>query len=116
MSLRYDIVVIGSGIGGLTAACYLAKEGVKVLVLEKHYVPGGYTSSFSKNGYYFDVGAHYLGSCRETGHVGRIIDEHNLKEDIRLIKCDPSDVLRVGDKEVRLYADYERTVNEYQNA
>lgn len=40
---NYDTIVIGSGIGGLTTAAFLAKEGKKVLVLERHYTAGGFT-------------------------------------------------------------------------
>ncbi|MGB2165416.1 MAG: FAD-dependent oxidoreductase, partial [Flavobacteriaceae bacterium] len=48
---KYDTIVIGSGIGGLTAAAFLSKEGQKVLVLERHYTAGGFTHIFKRNGY-----------------------------------------------------------------
>ena len=57
----YDAIVIGSGIGGLTSAAILSKAGKKVLVLEQHYTAGGYTHSYSRNGYEWDVGVHYIG-------------------------------------------------------
>jgi len=57
----YDAVVIGSGIGGLTTAALLSDLGWKVCVLEQHYTAGGYTHSYDRNGYEWDVGVHYIG-------------------------------------------------------
>ena len=58
----FDTIVIGSGIGGLTAAVLLAREGgQRVAVLERHYTAGGYTHSFRRPGFEWDVGVHYVG-------------------------------------------------------
>ncbi|RLA00021.1 MAG: FAD-dependent oxidoreductase [Gammaproteobacteria bacterium] len=57
----YDAIVIGSGIGGLTTATALSAKGKKVLVLEQHYTAGGFTHSYSRKGYEWDVGVHYIG-------------------------------------------------------
>ncbi|MBL8910418.1 MAG: NAD(P)/FAD-dependent oxidoreductase, partial [Archangium sp.] len=58
----FDAIVIGSGIGGLVAASLLAREGgQRVLVLERHYRIGGYTHVFTRPGYEWDVGVHYVG-------------------------------------------------------
>ncbi len=58
----YDVIVIGSGIGGLGAAALLAKHaGKRVLVLERHYTAGGFTHTFHRSGYEWDVGVHYIG-------------------------------------------------------
>jgi all-trans-retinol 13,14-reductase len=53
---EYDAIVIGSGMGGLTTAAILSKEGWKVLVVEKHYTAGGFTHVFKRPGYEWDVG------------------------------------------------------------
>ncbi len=60
-SEQYDAIVIGSGIGGLSVAALMAKEGKKILVLERHYTAGGYTHVFKRRGYEWDVGIHYIG-------------------------------------------------------
>ncbi len=63
---RWDAIVIGSGIGGLTAAALLSRYASrKVLVLERHYTAGGYTHSFHRPGYCWDVGVHYIGELQD---------------------------------------------------
>jgi all-trans-retinol 13,14-reductase len=57
----YDAVVIGSGMGGLTTAALLSELGWKVCVLEQHYTAGGYTHTYDRAGYEWDVGVHYIG-------------------------------------------------------
>lgn len=57
----FDAIVIGSGIGGQATASLLAREGQKVLVLERHYTAGGFTHMFKRKDYEWDVGIHYIG-------------------------------------------------------
>jgi all-trans-retinol 13,14-reductase len=61
----YDAIVVGSGLGGLTCAALLAKTGQRVLVLERHYTAGGFTHSFKRRGYEWDVGVHYIGDVHK---------------------------------------------------
>src|SRR5436190_9696662 len=62
---KYDAIVIGSGLGGLTTAALLAKEKKKVLVLERHYEPGGFTHTFKRKKFSWDVGVHYVGQVSD---------------------------------------------------
>ncbi|MEI7512786.1 MAG: NAD(P)/FAD-dependent oxidoreductase [Candidatus Uhrbacteria bacterium] len=63
----FDAIVIGSGIGGLSVASILSKQGKKVLVLERHYEIGGFTHTFNRKGYTWDVGLHYVGQAHIEG-------------------------------------------------
>jgi all-trans-retinol 13,14-reductase len=73
---QWDAIVIGSGIGGLTAAALLGKHaGKRVLVLERHYEPGGFTHAFHRPGYEWDVGLHYIGEMQdERSRLRRAFD------------------------------------------
>jgi all-trans-retinol 13,14-reductase len=72
----YDYIIIGSGIGGLSTAVFLSKAGKKVLVLERHYVPGGFSHAFKRNdGFLWDVGVHYVGNMDEqTSFLRKMFD------------------------------------------
>jgi len=70
----YDAVVIGSGMGGLTTAAMLSDLGWKVCVLEQHYTAGGYTHSYERNGYEWDVGVHYIGDVGAKTRTRKMFD------------------------------------------
>jgi all-trans-retinol 13,14-reductase len=70
-----DVIVIGSGIGGLTVASLLAQlQKKRVLVLERHFQPGGYSHQFSRGKYHWDVGLHYVGGMQKTSPLRQIFD------------------------------------------
>lgn len=69
----FDTIIIGSGMGSLSAAAILAKEGQRVLVLERHYEPGGFTQIFKRRGYEWDVGIHYIGEMQNPDSMIRKI-------------------------------------------
>ena len=73
----FDAIVIGSGMGGLTAASLLARHaGQRVLVLERHYTPGGFTHVFRRPGYQWDVGVHYIGQVNDPDSPVRAAFDH----------------------------------------
>ena len=65
----FDVIVIGSGIGGLVTASQLSAKGAKVLVLEKYIIPGGSGGSFKRKGYTFDVGASMIFGFGDKGYT-----------------------------------------------
>ena len=79
----YDVVIIGSGISGLCCAALLSMEGKKVLVLEKHFKAGGYTHTFKRKQFEWDVGIHYIGAVHNKNtYIRRLFDkitDSNLK-------------------------------------
>jgi len=76
-----DAIVIGSGIGGLSSAAFLARSGYKVLVLEQHYIAGGCTHCYSDMGVEFDTGIHYVGNIEKRKQILDLISETPIKWD-----------------------------------
>src|SRR3989304_5133872 len=92
MSARsdWDAIVIGSGLGGLTTAAYLATNGLRTLVLEKHYLAGGNAHVFRRKQIFeFDVGVHYLGDCGPDGLIPTVLRGVGLDGKIEFLEMDP---------------------------
>ena len=115
-SAQYDAVIIGAGIGGLVCGCYLAKAGMKVLIAEQHYKPGGYCTSFKRRDFLFDAAAHSFGSYREGGNMRRIFKELDLQERMTIKRYDPSDIILSPHFRIPFYADTNETLLKLQEA
>ncbi len=72
---QYDAVIIGAGLGGLTAGARLAREGKNVLVLEQHSVPGGCATTFGRNNFRIEVGLHEMDGFRAGNFKQKIFTE-----------------------------------------
>jgi C-3',4' desaturase CrtD len=83
------VVVVGAGIGGLTAGALLARRGYKVLILDQAIVPGGCASTFKRRGFTFDVGATQVAGLEAGGIHKRIFDELEIEIPAATF-CDPA--------------------------
>ncbi len=110
----YDAIVIGAGVGGLVCGCYLAKAGLKTVIIEKNPKVGGYCTSFSSKGFSFDTFVHSLGSCRKNGNITKIIEELNLTNEITLNRSDPSDIIITPNHRIFFWSDFRKTIQEFQ--
>mgnify|MGYP006089223743 FL=1 len=73
---NFDVIIIGSGMSGLTTAALLAQNNFKVLVLEKHFKVGGFTHTFKRKQYEWDVGIHYIGEVHnKKSHTRKLFDK-----------------------------------------
>ena len=83
--MGYDVVIIGTGIGGLTAGALLAKKGLKVLLLERGAQPGGYVISFRREGFTFDATGVFVGGCEPGGEFEAILREAGVQLEFKKI-------------------------------
>ncbi len=113
---KYDVIIIGSGIGGLVCGCYLAKAGLKVLIIEKNDKVGGYCTSFNREGFVFDAGFHCLGSCGEKGYFRKIINDLELSDSILLKKVDPANIIITPDYKIKVFSDINRTRDVFKDS
>lgn len=88
---EYDVVVIGAGNGGLTGALTLAKAGRKVLLLERHNVPGGCATSFVRGRFEFEVALHQLsgmGSAERPGPLRSVLGELGVLDKLEFVEME----------------------------
>ena len=78
--MGYDVVIIGSGLGGLVCGSLLAREGKKVLLLERQAQPGGCMQSYQRDGLFFDTGFHYVGGLAEGQQLHSVFSHLGLMQ------------------------------------
>ncbi|MDR6526334.1 all-trans-retinol 13,14-reductase [Chryseobacterium rhizosphaerae] len=96
MKKEYDILVIGSGLGGLVSALILAKEGLKVCVLEKNNQYGGNLQTFSRDKLVFDTGVHYLGGLSKGQNLNTFFSYLEIMDDLDLQRMDEDGYDRIS--------------------
>ncbi len=85
MTTNFDIIVIGSGLGGLVAAAKLARSGKKVMVIEQHNIPGGAATSFKREEYKFEVSLHAMDGLKDGDSKYKIFEDLGINKSINLI-------------------------------
>jgi all-trans-retinol 13,14-reductase len=83
---EYDVIIVGSGVGGLVCGSLLSKWGYKVLVLEQHYQVGGYCSSFMRKGFIFNAGVEDVSGLWEKGPITYLLKELGLRKEDLFVK------------------------------
>lgn len=73
-----DVMIIGAGISGLVSACYLAKQGRNVQILEAHSVPGGYLQTYNRKGYKVEAIAAVVPNPSELSIIREVFRDHNI--------------------------------------
>ena len=106
---RYDVIVIGSGLGGLTCGALLAKNGFNTLILEQHTAPGGYCTSFKRKGFTFDAAVHFLEGLGDGGLFYRMLSALEIEKELEYYRMDPLYKVVYPDESIAIPAD----LNEY---
>ncbi|MBC8110120.1 MAG: FAD-dependent oxidoreductase [Verrucomicrobia bacterium] len=93
---HFDTIIIGSGMGALTSACLLAKDGFSVLVLEQNYLPGGCTSSYWRKGYVFETGATTLVGLDENMPLWYLLEKTGVSIEVKTLDLPMQVYLKSG--------------------
>lgn len=103
MTEKYDIIIIGGGLGGLQCGVMLGRKGYKVLVLEKNRRIGGSLQTFKRKGCTFSTGMHYVGSLDEGQALHKIFQYFNLFDGMEYKRLDETgfDIFNIGGTEYR---------------
>jgi all-trans-retinol 13,14-reductase len=84
--MKYDVIIIGAGLGGLTAGAKLAKEGRKVLLIEQHSKPGGCATTFRRGEFTLEVGLHEMDGPSPRDMKTRIFNELGVFEKVEFVR------------------------------
>lgn len=111
---KYDIIIAGSGLGGLVCGFILSKNGYKIAVVEKNSQIGGCLQTFKRRGVKFDTGMHYIGSMDENQILYRFFKYLNLLDAVDLSRLDDSgyDVIAIGNEKYKYASGFENFTKE----
>lgn len=101
----FDVIIIGSGIGGLISAGILSLKGLSTLLVEKNCTPGGYLASFSRKGFVFDSSVDCISGVAPGGLIFRVLKLLRVDRDIDFVRVNPIRVSIFPDIEVVVDSD-----------
>lgn len=110
--MTYDVIIIGGGLSGLTAASLLAKRQMKVAVIDKNYNPGGSCGIFKRGSVTFDIGAAMLYGFGESGFNSHRFVFNCLEEPIDMIQHDLLYCVNYQDQRIFFWSDVEKFADE----
>ena len=110
--MKYDVVIIGSGLGGLQCGYILSQEGYNVCVLEKNSQLGGCLQTFRRNNTIFDTGMHYIGSMDDGQILNNLFRYFKLTGKLKLKRMDEDgyDIVKYKDREYKFAMGYDRFI------
>jgi len=104
MSQKFDVIIIGAGVSGLTLGAMLGKAGLSCCIVEKEHQAGGYIAGFTRRNFKFDTSIHWLNQFGETGIISRVFSfigadypKPKLLNNIQRYKSDNFDILLQND-------------------
>lgn len=107
--MRKKIIIIGAGVSGLTAGIYAQQSGFDTTIFEQHTMCGGLSTSWKRNGYYFEGGMHFLTGAKEGSDLNRIWSEVGALDGTEIRFDDPAlTVLQADRRDVKLYRNLEQ--------
>ncbi|HIH69784.1 phytoene desaturase family protein [Methermicoccus shengliensis] len=109
---EYDVIIVGSGIAGLSCGALLSKRGYKVLVLEQHYQVGGYCSSFKRMGFVFNTGVSDVSGLWEKGPVAYLLRELGLKREDLFVRNTIRYIFKGGGVEAQNLEEFMRKLSD----
>lgn len=104
----FDVIIIGSGIGGLISAGILTSRGLRTLLIEKQQTPGGYLASFKRNGFTFDAALDCISGVTSGGLIFKVLKLLNSEKDVNFVQVNPIRVSIFPDFEITVDRDVKR--------
>ena len=87
MSNKYDVAIIGAGLGGLVCGAFLAKNGKKVIMVEQHSIPGGCATTFKRKGFSMEVGLHEMDGLYNEDKKSELFEKLGVFENVEIVKA-----------------------------